>query len=289
MSEVSDLVRRIRNRAKDKPKRALIQDNPLSDVAAAITLRASEIALFKGAGIECNFDDETDELVITTAPADSTANTIPVDRGQGGTAKAAHAQSTALLVRPRFTNSEILERLTYIVDNELWPQVWLAGEAKLAFQGATEYYSPDVPDIEEITGVYQLSGGVRYPLVYDFLTRTLADDVNFPNGALTLLEEVDATDIYYSYRARPTLGTLSSSLENLAVMGTVADLVMAEEGAHVGGDDSVVQGRVQDGSRLRAGAVLWERFDGARTQLRIQLQHEEQMRRRAVSGVGSGR
>jgi len=289
MSDVVDLMRRIRNRAKDRPKRAMIQDNPLSDIAVSITLRATEIALFKGAGVECNFDDETDELIITSAPADSTANTIAVDRGQGGTAKAAHALATALLVRPRFTNSELLERMTYIVENELWPHVWLAGEAKLTYQGTTEYYSPDVPDIEEVTGVYQLSGGYRYALMYDFLSRALGDDVNFPNGALTIQEEVDASDIYYSYRARPTLGTLSSQLESLVVMGTVADLLMAEEGAHVGGDDSVVQGRVQDGSRLRAGAVLWDRFDGARTQRRIALQHEEQMRRRQIAGVGSGR
>ena len=281
------LMRRVRRRAKANPVRVLIQNAPsLTAAGGSIDLRASDVAHFRQAGIQCCFDDETDELVITSAPGDTTANTVTIDRGQDGTAPAEHELSTALLLRPRFANAELLDRLTYIVENELWPHVWLAGEDKLAYQGTTEYYSPDVPDIEEVTGVYQLSGGYRYALMYDFLAHALADDVNFPNGALTINEEVDASDIFYSYRARPMLGTLSSSLEALVVMGTLADLVMAEESAHVGGDDSVVQGRVQDGSRLRAGAVLWERFDGARTQRRIALQHEEQMRRRRVSLVG---
>lgn len=284
-----DLMRQVRRRAKDNPKRALVQNNPLTAALGTITLRAADVAHFKNAGIECCFDDETDELVITSAAADSTAFTVAVDRGQDGTTATEHPQNTPLLIRPRFTNAELLERMAYIVDNELWPHVWLAGEAKVPYQAANEFYDPVVADIEEVVEVYQLSGGVRYPLRFDFLSRALGDDENFPNGAITLYEEADASDVYFAYRARPTLGNLSSALEGLLVMAMHADCVMAEESAHVGGDKTVAEGRVQDGSRLRAGAVLWDRFESGRTQHRIALQAAEQMRRRQVSGVRGAR
>lgn len=287
MSELASMLRRIRLRAKDNPKRVLIQNNPLTAGGVSITLRAADVGHFKDIGIECCFDDGNDELVITTAPADTTLFTLPVDRGQAGTAATEHTQNTALLIRPRFSNAEILDHLVSIVEGELFPEVWLAGESTLIYQATNEYYAPGVPDIEEIVYAYQLSGGLKYPVMFDFLSPALADDTNFPNGAITLIEPLaDVSTIYFAYRARPTLGTLSSTLEGLAVQATLAALVMAEEAAHVGGDTSAVQRRVEDGSRLRAGAVLWDRFEAARTQERIRLQSEEQMRRRQVVGVG---
>jgi len=287
VSELGSLMRRVRRRVKDSPVRAYVQDNPLDPGDVSITIRAGDVTRFKDAGIPCCFDDGTDELIITSAPADSTATTLAVDRGQDGTVAAEHAQNTAILIRPRFDNAELLDRVTGIVENELWPQVWLAGESTLAYQGVNEYYEPTVPDIEEILYAYQLSGGFRYPLHFEFLSRSLADDTNFPDGAITILDVLpDVTTIHFAYKARPTIGTLSSALENLVLLGTSADLVLGEEGAHVGGDTTVIQGRVQDGSRLRAGAVMWDRFEGARTQERIRLQSEEQERRSRVSGVG---
>lgn len=286
MSELGQLLRRVRRRVKDQPIRVLIQDNPLVPADATISLRAGDAPRFRDSGLPCCFDDGTDELIITSAPADSTANTLAVDRGQDGTTATEHVQNMALLIRPRFTNAEILDRVTSIVETELYPHVWLAGESSLEYQASNEYYPPDVPDIEEVVYAYQLSGGFRYPLRVDFLSRSLADDANFENGAITLFDEPDATTIYYAYKARPTIGSLSGALENLTVMATVADMVMAEEASHVGGDTSAVQRRVEDGSRLRAGAVLWDRFEAARNQERIRLQSEEQERRGRVSGVG---
>lgn len=287
MSELAALIRRVRRRAKDNPRRALIQNDPLAANGASLTLRANEVGNFKDGGIQLCFDDGTDELVITNAPADTSASTVAIDRGQDGTVAAEHVKNTAALIRPRFSNAEILEQIVSIVDEELFPQVWLAGEASLTYQSANEYYDPGVPDIEEVVYAYQLSGGLRYPVMFDFLPRALADDANFPDGAITLIEPLaDTTPVYYAYRARPTLGTLTSTLEGLVVQGSLAALTMAEESAHVGGGTSAVQQRVQDGSRLRAGLVLWERFDAARMQERIRLQSEEQMRRRQVTGVG---
>jgi hypothetical protein len=249
----------------------MIQDNPLTPGDTTISLRAGDAPRFRDSGLPCCFDDGTDELIITVDPADATE----------------HAQNTPLLIRPRFTNAEILDRITSIVETELFPHVWLAGESTLEYQAVDEFYDPVVPDIEEVDYAYQLSGGYRYPLHIDFLSRSLADDANFPNGAITVLDATpDATRIYFAYKARPTIGSLSGALENLTVMATVADMVMAEEASHVGGDTSAVQRRVEDGSRLRAGAVLWDRFEAARAQERIRLQSEEQERRAHVSGVG---
>lgn len=287
MSELGQLLRRVRRRVKDFPVRVMIQDNPLTPGDTTISLRVGDAPRFRDSGIPCCFDDGTDELIITVDPADSTANTLQVDRAQDGTTATEHEMDTPLLIRPRFTNAEILDRLTSIVESELFPHVWLAGESSIEYQAANEYYDPIVPDIEEIDYAYQLSGGFRYPLHVDFLSRTLSDDANFPNGAITILgAEADATTIYFAYKARPTIGSLSGALENLAVMATVADMVMAEEASHVGGDTSAVQRRVEDGSRLRAGAVLWDRFEAARAQERIRLQSEEQERRAQIRGVG---
>jgi hypothetical protein len=280
-------MRRVRRRVKDQPVRVMIQDNPLTNVDTTISLRAGDAPRFRDSGIPCCFDDGTDELIITADPADSTANTLNVDRAQDGTTGTEHAQNTPLLIRPRFTNAEILDRLASIVETELFPHVWLAGESSIDYQAANEYYEPVVPDIEEIDYAYQLSGGFRYPLHIDFLSRTLADDANFPNGAITVLDDTpDATKIYFAYKARPTIGSLSAGLENLTLMAVVADMVMAEEASHVGGDTSATQRRVEDGSRLRAGAVLWDRFEAARAQERIRLQSEEQERRAQIRGVG---
>jgi hypothetical protein len=265
----------------------MIQDNPLTPADTTISLRAGDAPRFRDSGLPCCFDDGTDELIITSAPADSTANTLEVDRGQDGTTASEHTEDTPLLIRPRFTNAEILDRVVSIVETELYPHVWLAGESSLDYQASTEYFEPIVPDIEEIDYAYQLSGGNRYPLQVDFLSRTLADDANFPNGAITVVDALaDATKIYFAYKARPTIGSLSGALENLTIMATTADMVMAEEAAHVGGDTSAVQRRVEDGSRLRAGAVLWDRFEAARAQERIRLQSEEQERRAHIRGVG---
>ncbi len=288
MSDIADLMRRVRRRGRDHPERALLQDTPLDASDTAVTLLQADLPKFKDGGILVNFDDETDELAITTAPADTTALTVGVSRGQDGTAAAEHPTATALLLRPRWSNAEIIDALAYVVDNEFWPHVWLAGETSLTYQGATEYYSPAVPDIEEIVYAYQLSGGVRYQLHAEWLSPELADDANFPDGAVTIRRAVDASKIYLAYRARPTLGTLTSKLENLAIMGAFAELVMAEEGAHVGGDTSATQRQVQDGSRLRAGAVMWDRFERARIGERIRLQHEEQLARRRFFGAGRG-
>lgn len=288
MSDIADLVRRVRRRGKDRPDRALVQDNPLTAVATIITVLAADVAKFKESGILCNFDDETDELVYTSGAADTTALTVPVSRGQDGTAATSHVQGTALLIRPRYSSAELIDALSYVVENELWPHVWLAGESTLGYQSANEYFTPNVPDIEEIAYAYQLSGGTKHELHAEFLSPTVADDLNFPNGAIIIRRAADSSTIYYAYRARPALGSLTSMLENLVVMGAFAELVMTEEGAFVGGDSSAVQKTVGEGARLKAGAVLWNRFESSRTQERIRLQHEEQLHRRTFFGATHG-
>ncbi len=286
MSDLVDLIRRVRRRSKDFPNRLLLQDNPLTAAAVSMTILAGDVGKLKDSGTVLNFDDATDELVLTTAAAAGTS--VGVARGQDGTAPSEHVIGTAVLIRPRFTNAEIIERLVDVVEGELWPHVWLAGETSVTYQGVNEYYDPTVPDIEEIVYAYQLSGGRRYELHAEFLSPELADDANFPDGAITIREAVDSGKIYLAYRARPSLGTLTSMLENLTVTGTLAQLVMDGEAAHVGGATTAVSKQVQDGSALRAGAVMWDRFEKTRIQERIRLQSEEQAARRHFFGSGRG-
>ncbi len=285
MSTYADLIRRVRRRVGDRPTRVLVQDDPLSATASSLTIRSTDADKFKQAGIELCFDDGTDELVITNAAVDSATNTVGIDRGQDGTTAADHQQNVAALLRPRFDNATYIDNLNYMIADELWPDVWEAKESTLTYQSANEYYSPSVTDIEELVYAYQIISGTIVEIKAEFLSPGLADNTNFPNGAILIRETGDSSTIYFAYRARPTLASLTSGLEHLVVLGAAAQLVLAEEARHVGGGTTAIERRVQDGSRLRAGVISWEQFTHARTKERIRLAHEEQLARHKLFGV----
>lgn len=285
MSTYASLIRQIRRRMGDRPERVFVQDNPLTAGAALMTILAADVGKFPNSSIFLNFDDGTDELVITTAPADTATNTIAIARGQDGTTGASHAQNAAALFRPRHSNAEIIDVVDYLIGDELWPQVWTPAETTLAFQSVNDYFSPTPTDIGEIAYAYQLSGGQVAELHAEFIPPNLADNTNFPRGAVLIRRTVDSSTIYLAYRAKPTLATLGD-LEKLGVLGCIADLTMREEAEHVGPAATAVDHRVSDGSKLRAGAVLWDRFNSSRMQKYISLQHEEAKRRTTFLRAG---
>lgn len=288
MSDLVSLVRRVRRAVGDRPLRTWILDDPLTAGATSITIDADHAGYFPSAGIEICFDDATDEMCVTTGPADPETGGVPVARGQDGTNATEHAKGVALLKSPRFSSAQILDAVHMIVDNELWPDVWVPAEATLAYQATSEYYAAPMPDIEEIVYAYQLSGGRIWPVRARFLSQELARDADFPDGAIIVDGAYDAVDIRCAFRVRPTVGTLTSELEHLVVLGAAAHLVLGEELAYSGGADDAVSRRLDPGTKLRAGAVNWDRFRDARAKERIRLQHAEQLARVKLFGPGVG-
>lgn len=286
MSDVASLIRRVRRAVGDRPLRVWLEDDPLTPSATACTL--SDISQFGTSGIELCFDDATDELVVTTGPADPETGLVPVARGQDGTVASEHARGTAVLTAPRFTNGQVLDAISMIVEGELWPNVWIPAEATLAYQSLNEYYPAPLPNIEEVVYAYQLSGGRMLPVRARFVSREVARDTDWPDGAILVEHVHDAVDIRCAFRVRPTIGTLTTELEHLVVLGAAAHLVLGEELAHVGGTDDAISRRLEPGAKLRAGAINWDRFVQARAQERIRLQHAEQLARIKLFGPGVG-
>lgn len=290
MSDLASLVRRVRRAVGDRPLRVWVLDNPLTASATAITIDAAQAGQFPSAGIELCFDDATDELVVTTGPADPSTGQVPVARGQDGTTATQHANGTALLKAPRFTNAQVLDAISLIIDNELWPDVWVPAEATLTYQSTNDYYAAPVPGIEEVVYAYQLSSGRIWPVRAQFLSQELSRDSDFPDGAILIdaASVYDAVDIRVAFRVRPAVGTLTSELEHLVTLGASAHLVLGEELAFSGGTDDAVSRRLDPGTKLRAGAINWDRFRDARAKERIRLQHAEQLARVKLFGPGVG-
>jgi hypothetical protein len=288
VSDLAQLVRRVRRSVGDRPLR-LIPTSPVNATATTITLSASDARHLPTSGIELSWDDGTDEIAVTLGAADPDTGQVDVARGQDGTQPTDHGTG-AILKSPRFSTAAVLDAITMVVDNELWPDVWLPAEGTLTWQSSSEYYAAPLPDIEELVYAYQLSAGRVWPIRATFLSQELAGDADFPDGAILipLGATLDQSDIHVSFRLRPKVGTLTSELEHLVVLGASAHLVMAEELSYAGGSDAAVSQRLDPGTKLRAGAVLWDRFQEARTKERLRLQHAEQLARRKFFGAGVG-
>jgi hypothetical protein len=279
-----DEIRKLRRQLKDSPDRTFVQDNPLVAGNGTLTLPAGDASKFATSGVTIEFDDGTDEECLTTSAADQTANTVPIHRGMNGTISVDHTIGTTVLIKPRWGYAELAEALTMVVDDELWPHVWVAGEVPVTPDFTKEYIPAPVAGIEELVYGYQLQSGFRYPVHLELLSDTLADDTNFPNGAILIdrSQYVNTSPVYIAYRVRATITTLTPALEHLALMGAAGHLLMLEEAKHVAPASSAIDRRIGDGAKIRAGLVLWQRFEQARIRENISLSHKEQQRRRVI-------
>lgn len=275
------MVRAVRDRLRDRPERSVLTAE-LSATATTATIPEGDVArLFGRTGVTVEFDDAAGESAIVTG-ADGETSTLTLLRGQHGSTAAPHAQGTALLVEPRFSWREIASALGEAVDLHLWPHVWRHGEFVLTVQPGTGYYSPPVPDIEEVTYAYQISGGRMLGVPVTFLGPGQADEANFPYGAILVPWVADSSSVYVAYRARPRLRSLSSELERLAIVFALSQLAMQEESSLLAPGSSVVDRQLQAGSRLRQGVVMREVFERSRAEIRASLLvAEDEAKRRA--------
>lgn len=282
MADELDMVRRIRRTGRDRPDRTKIDfAGGIDNSIRAINIPAGHLNKFPQSGVLLEPDDGRGELMYTTG-RDDDANTLLVDRGADGTAATAHDNQTVLLIKPRWLALDIMEAVNTIIDLELWPHVWVPGETTIDYQSANSYFGFEVADVDEVSYVYQLLGGEQYKIGHRHIAASLSDDANFPNGFLLLPGAIDASTIYVAYRSRPTLANLTPELEQLVVLGAMAQLQLTEESASTAPDTSVVDRSLQPGSHLRAGALGLQRFQGARSALMISLQQAETDRRRQL-------
>lgn len=242
---------------------------------------AGHLNKFPQSGTLIEFDDGKGELAYTSG-RDATSDELIVDRAVDGTEGVTHAAGTTVLIKPRWLSVDIMEAVNTIIDLELWPHVWIAGETTLDYQSANDYFPFTEGGIDEVAYVYQVVSGEQYQLGFRHIGSDLADDTNFPDGFLILPGPIDSSTIYVAYRSRPTLASLTPALTQLVVLGAMAQLQLTEESAGTAPDTTVVDRSLQAGSRLRAGALGLQRFQAARSSLMISLQQSETDRRRRL-------
>lgn len=267
------LVEKIRFTLRDRPHRSrLTNSGGISAVATTMTVPASDITSFQR-GQFLEFDDDTDEVVEVTSLDESTA-TLTIRRGIESSTAATHAENASILIDPRFPYLQIADAAQDIVEGELWPHVYETGETTLAYE-ADGNYAPSVTDIEDVTLVYQISGGETYPI--DEWEWTSPEQVGAPftNGRLIVPYTNDSSTLYVAYRARITLATATDRQLRLIALGTAANLLMLEEGLAAAPDPSTHRGDLAEGSRARIGSLLWERFVNQRNTERISLLEDE--------------
>lgn len=278
---VLGMVRSVRDKLHDRPQRTVLAQ-ALSASGTTATVASGDVGRLLGRpGATIEFDDRYGEIALVTG-VDEESSTIELRRGQYGTTPTAHAAGTGVLIEPRFSWREITAVLGEAVDTQLWPHVWRSGEFTLTVQPGTEYYSPPVPDIEEVVYAYQITSGRLHGVPVVFLPRGQADEANFPYGAVLVPWVVDSSPVYVAYRARPQIRSLSSDLERLAVLYAASQLTMHEEASLLAPGSSVVDRQLEPGSRMRHGIVLNQLFERARSEIRASLLvSEDEARRRA--------
>lgn len=286
MATKGTLVRRLRQQLGDRPDRSRIETTALTAVAGPsdMLVPAGHTAKFRP-GTPIEWDDDTGERGQVNSVTTDT-NIVSVLRARDGTAAAAHAVGTDVLIDPRISFPQASEILDEIIDAELWPWVWVFAESTLPYQATNTYYSPTPADIQEVTSAYQLVSGYDEPVSFRWLGPELVDATNFPRGAIVIPETQDSSTIYFAYRAIPTLATLTTRLERIALVGASAEYLQLEEGEHVGGSPSVIERQVGDGASLRAGIARWDRFLQLRQLEQIRLLDEEQQKTSPIRSLG---
>jgi hypothetical protein len=273
VSTLDDIVRQVRRIMHDRPVR-VVAATPVADASAAsVELVAGHGArLSQGSIVE--WDDGTGEVDSVASVA---ADVMVFDvRGLDNPADAvAHDTGARLLVDPRYDRKQVEDQASSVLD-ALWPWVWVPRETTLAYQSTNDYFLPTATDIANVVYAYQLSGGRLYRYDMDWLPPRLADDANFPNGAVILKDPLaDSTTIYLAYRAVPTAENLLTRQIPLVALGVAAKLQMLEEATHVEPASTAIEQLVGDGARARAGALFESLFESRRTDERNRLEAEE--------------
>lgn len=275
MADYVDIVRSVRRRVGDKPDQSRITIAVDAD-DDELTLPSGHVSVkFPKAGGYIEFDDGSGEQALIDT-MDAGANTLSILRGHNGTQATSHEINCTILLPPRYDFVDYVERIDAVIDAELWPHVWIAMETTLAAQTTNEYYSPTVADIEDVSYAYQIVSGEKRRLHVEWLDPAVADDLNFPRGAVIIRETWDTSTIFVAYKALPTISNLTPALVATVKLGVTATLLMEEESQLLSPDARQLDRRVSEGSNVRAGSLLWQRFIQQRDNVRLQLLDDEQ-------------
>lgn len=282
MADTTQMLARIRRGAGDSPPRTRIANSGgITKTATTIELPAGDVEMFRDFPLWVDFGDGTEEraLVIASDPDATPATITLAARPQDGTEASAHEEDADILIRPRYSNAQILDAMRFIIDDELWPHVWVPGELTLTWQPTSRYYAPDIPGIEEVVYAYQWgTDEEQYPIRHRWVPAALTHESDFPEGMLEVWGTWDDTDLHVAYRRQPSFSDLDG-LEGLVVLGTAAHLQTLEEMSHVAPDAALNERRMREGSRARAGLVLQQRFEASRAKRQAELLQMEQRAR----------
>jgi hypothetical protein len=278
---MATLVSKVRWQIGDRPLRSRTV-NALNSTDAAgfervVTLPSGHASRFS-VGMRVEFDDDSEEATEVTA-VDTSAGTVTLMRGQEMTAISAHAAATALLIAPRFSYVQVADALTDIVEGELWPDIWIPSEFTMPYE-ADGVYAPAVTGLEDVRWIYQAVAGDEPYIIEDFTFISAEQaDAGYPNGMLLVPDYYDSSQLYIYGRLRPTTTNLTDRLLRLSAIGVSAQLSDLGEVQLVGPDASAAERRIQEGSRARAGANLWDRFERRRWREHVNLSEDELQKR----------
>lgn len=269
------LVEKVRGMVRDRPLRSRVTNSGgINAAAISMTVPAAHIGNFQ-VGQRVEWDDDTDETAEVTdvTPDTNTVTFGAYGRGIESSTAAIHAENSIVLINPRFRYVEIADAAQDIVEGELWPHVYKYGETTLSYE-ADGHYAPSATDIEEITLAYQLDGGRRYDLWHEWVGPEEAG-TGYTNGMVRIPAPYNSSTIYVAYKARISLATATDRQLRLIATGTAAQLLLMEEAVALAPDRPASVGRIQEGSRLRAGQILWDRFINQRNTERVNLLEDE--------------
>jgi len=253
---------------------------PNSDAVGAertVQLPTGHAARFT-VGMSVEADDDSEEHM-KVASVDVSLDTVNLIRGQELTAVSTHAVNTELLIAPRLSYVQIGDALSDIVEGELWPEIWVPTEFTLPYEN-DGVYSPPTSGLEHVQFIYQAVSGDE-PEILNLFTYISPEqaDAGFPNGMLIVHEHFDTSTLFVAGRIRPSTANLTDRLLRLASQGVMAQLSDTGEVQLVGPDASAAERSIQEGSRARAGANLWDRFERRRWREHVQLAEDEQAKR----------
>jgi len=214
--------------------RRLLNDDPDEtttsasvSTTAATTVTVTDITKF-ATGQTWEFDDDSGELVLITAVADSTS-TITMKRGHKDTTAATHSSGVVMMKEPRYYYDTVSQAVNYVLDSDLYSEgLFELQEHQVTSSATSDYYNAPAAGCLRFLDVYQKTSSMYEPkrsrLRYSEFP-TNADSTLFANGKYFIIEGnygTAGTDIYYVTCAHAmTITTLTTASQRIVeLLGT---------------------------------------------------------------------
>lgn len=223
------------------------------------------------------FADGTYDLARVTSVS---TNTLTIQRNVRGATASAHSQNAEIEKNPRFTDQEIKDAFTRVI-NDLYPRVYKLTKGSATFSTNTYWYALSNDNIEEILTVYREEDTYLNPeplhtwrFSRDVDPTEFSDDqgIFVPHGG----DLADGETFYWVGREK--LAGASDLLDRqagLVALGTVYHLLGAEDAARTYDPGRQTDRTVQPGQNSRDSLWFWREFSAELRNEELRLLHEE--------------